>query len=485
MTYLLSISIGPVQEFIAAARKTADLYAGSTLLSRVVREAVGAIETRGGAEFVFPADTGSDGANKILVRVPSNPSEYAAVAKAAATAFLKAEFGRVTGRLTAYLVPERADAQLEHFLEFYAAWVEEKDDYAADRQKVEKLLAGRKALREFESFSQHDENDVPKSPLDPAFACVFRLEKGRKIPDELQKRLGLKDSEYLDAISLLKREWGRTEVGKVPDTHQLAHWAKFPEEQEPPQDPEREGDSRPAYAYYAILVADGDNMGAKLEALEQSGGMQAHQNFSRALDAFATKARHIVTEHDGFAVYTGGDDVLALLPLTRALACAEALRDAFGKQTEGCTLSAGLAIVHYREPLSTSLGQARAAEKVAKRVDGKDALCVALHTRGGSPLEVGGHWPLAAQLQFWQGKPLPRGLPYELRELAREWPAGFEPQVLSAEARRIAARKSDAEGQKLSAEDLVQMSFASAEALENFAKMLILARFLSGEGDRA
>lgn len=481
MTYLLSISIGPVQEFISAARKTADLYAGSTLLSEVVREAVAAIEARGGAEFIFPADTGSDGANKILVRVPGSPSEYAAAAKAAATAFLKAEFGRVTGRLTAYLVPERADAQLEHFLEFYAAWVKETGVYAEDRKKVEKLLAGRKALRDFQNFRQGDDS-IPKSPLDPAFATVF---EGGAVPKVLIDRKEYKASEVLDAISLLKREWGRTEAGKVPDTHQLAHWAKFPEEQEPPQDPEREGDSRPAYAYYAILVADGDNMGARLEALEQSGGMQAHQNFSRALDAFATEARQIVTEHDGFAVYTGGDDVLALLPVTRAMVCAEALRDAFGKQTKDCTLSAGLAIVHHREPLSASLAQARAAEKLAKRVDGKDALCVALHTRGGSPLEIKGHWPLASQLRYWQERPLPRGLPYELRELAREWPADFEPQVLSAEARRIAARKSDADGQKLSDEDLAQMSFGRAEAVENFAKMLILARFLSGEGDRA
>lgn len=482
MTHLLSISIGPVQEFIAAARKTADLYAGSTLLSRVVSEAVKAIEARGGAEFIFPADTDSGGANKILVRVQGDPAEYAAAAKAAATAFLKAEFGRVTGKLTAHIDRKKADTQLEHFLEFFAAWVEEKDGYAADRKKVEKLLAGRKALRDFQNFGQGDEG-IPKSPLDPAFACVFQLEKNRKIPDELQKRLGLKDTEYLDAVSLLKREWGRTEAGEVPDTHKLAHWAKFPGAN-PPTDPEREDDSRPAYAYYAILVADGDNMGAKLEALEQSGGMKAHQGFSRTLDAFATEARQIVTEHDGFAVYAGGDDVLALLPVTRALACAEALHQNFAAKT-GCTLSAGLAIVHYREPLSTSLQQARDAEKIAKRVDGKDALCVALHTRGGSPLEVGAHWSLAAQLQFWQEKPLPRGLPYELRELTREWPADFEPQVLSAEARRIAARKSDAEGQKLSDEDLGQMSFGSAEALEDFAKMLILARFLSGKGDRA
>ncbi len=39
MTHLLSISIGPVQDFIAAARRTADLYAGSQILQELSKEA--------------------------------------------------------------------------------------------------------------------------------------------------------------------------------------------------------------------------------------------------------------------------------------------------------------------------------------------------------------------------------------------------------------------------------------------------------------
>ena len=140
--------------------------------------------------------------------------------------------------------------------------------------------------------------------------------------------------------------------------------------------------------------------------------------------------------------------------------------------------------MHYREPLNTSLAKARSAEKRAKRVDGKDALCVALHTRGGSPLEVAGKWPLAAQIQAWQQKSLPRSLPYELRELAAEWPEGVDPQALSAEARRVAARKSAADGEQLSEEDLALLTFAGAKDLQEFAGVLILARFLSGRGDR-
>ena len=75
-TYLLAISIGPVQDFIAAARRCRDLWRGSDLLSelsRVVAEAL----LKNGATLVFPAaDSASvlsemTVANKILAKVGS------------------------------------------------------------------------------------------------------------------------------------------------------------------------------------------------------------------------------------------------------------------------------------------------------------------------------------------------------------------------------------------------------------------------------
>lgn len=480
MTYLLTISIGPVQEFIAAARKTADLYAGSSLLVSVVKAAVKALD-QSGAEFIFPADQNSDGANKILVRVQSDPAEAAASAKAAAQAFLLAEFEAATRSIKDFIEPERAKDQIEHFLEFYAAWVEETGDYAKDRQNVDKLLSGRKTLRDFQSFSQEDDG-IPKSPLDPAFACVF---KGGKVPKALIDQNRFKASEVLDAVSLLKREWGRAQTDKVTNTHQLAHWAKFPGEK-PPADPERPGETKPAYPYYAILVADGDSMGAKLEALERAGGAEAHREFSLKLDKFADGARKTVLKYDGFPIYTGGDDVLALLPVTKALACADQLRQDFASST-GCTLSAGIAIVHYREPLSTSLRQARKAEKAAKSVENKNAVCVALHTRGGSPLSVAQHWDEATELVGWLRlsveEKLPRGLPYELRELAREWPQDFASEVLRDEAQRIADRKVRQDGLKANLQ--IPARVTSPKELTQLAHTLILARFLSGKGDHA
>ncbi len=56
MKYLLTIALGPVQEFIAAARRTADLKAGSQLLVETARKVAAHLEAQG-AELIFPANT--------------------------------------------------------------------------------------------------------------------------------------------------------------------------------------------------------------------------------------------------------------------------------------------------------------------------------------------------------------------------------------------------------------------------------------------
>ncbi|WP_034383774.1 type III-B CRISPR-associated protein Cas10/Cmr2 [Deinococcus sp. YIM 77859] len=469
--FLLSLSLGPVQEFIAAARKTADLEAGSTLLVELVGAAASVFPAE---ERIYPASVEKGGANKILAVVQGDPAAHAARARAQAQAYLKAQWDEDVRPLIPHIDGGRAEAQLGHFLEFYAAWVPLGDDYGAARRRVEALLAARKSLRDFAPLSQGDAG-MPKSPLDPAYASVFR---GGQVPEVLQgDPWNFKPSEALDAISLLKRLRGRKRP-RVLDTHTLAHRAKHPGAVLSRAEDE---DFRPDYAYFAILVADGDNMGALLSANDSE---DAHHEISRRLDNFAAQAEKIVERHDGQKVFAGGDDVLAFLPVTTALRCGQELAEAFRHTVRG-TLSAGIAVVHYREPLSTSLAQARAAEKVAKQVDGKNAVCVAVHTRGGSPRRVALRWDGAPALEALTRLNLPRGLPYELSELACEWPEDTSPTALTNEARRVARRKATADGVRLDEQALKDWHFGSPTELHDFADLLIIARFLRGQGDPA
>jgi CRISPR-associated protein Cmr2 len=493
MSYLLAISIGPVQDFIAAARRTADLYAGSQLLMEVTK-AIALHLKSSGANLIFPSDPEQGGANKILVEVSSDPRKLVETLKIVARDFLLSEWATAYSSFSHKSAVQEAQAktQIQDFLEIYAAWVE-RGDYKESRQQVERLLAGRKALRDFKQST--DDSKLPKSPLDASRASVLLnpvLLADAKASD---KPLRLKATEHLDAISLLKRIYGTRESDRVIDTRTMARLAL--DKKAKPQDRafEDEDSVTEPQPYYAILHADGDKMGALIETKNSA---DEHRTFSSKLSSFASGVEAIVKKHHGFKIYSGGDDVLAFLPVNTAIACARELAEAFLKDA---SLSVGIAIVHYREPLSLSLDYARAAEKAAKNKGDKNPdnhgnrLAVALHTRGGAPMIVVEPWnkpELEKLLEFYQGQEsVSRGVPYELKQLAREWLPELPAKALQAEVLRIVKRKQATKEAAKQPENTnwfdlpisdVADSKAAIKALETFANKLVLARFLSGLG---
>jgi CRISPR-associated protein Cmr2 len=485
MTYLLSISIGPVQDFIAAARRTADLYAGSQILQELSKEAARYL-ARNRAELIFPADQEADGANKILAQVGGDPKQLAEGAKKAVQEKLWEIWQQAIGKLPqAYqnqIDQDRAKKQLDHFLEFYAAWVPLRGSYPEARLAVERLLAGRKALRDFGPTNQRDEG-VPKSALDPARAAVVEprnwSEANIRLEDGTYRPLRIKPTEYLDAISLLKRCYGVRKSDKVVDTRTMARRALRPEAM--PDERYEDDDHIPEpQPYFAILVADGDRMG---ELISRQDDPEAHRRLSRTLDGFAQKARAIVPKYHGFMVYSGGDDVLAFLPVNQAVECAKELSKEFRHQVKG-TLSAGIAIVHYREPLSISLENAREAEKAAKN-GGRNALAVALYTRGGAPIVTVQRWDELTWpelLQIYHLGGITRGFAHELRELVLKWQDDMRADYLYKEAQRVLARK---EARELKIPAPTSDTPTYRKELLTFVEQLIIARFLSGIKEEA
>lgn len=181
--------------------------------------------------------------------------------------------------------------------------------------------------------------------------------------------------------------------------------------------------------YYGLLVADGDSMGKMIDHQAKSG-MKRHQELSTALAKFAISVREIIQKHAGIRIYSGGDDVVAMLPLHTAVECAHALAEEFREKLKGFTdkdehsptLSAGLAIIHHLHPLGEALAIARAAEGRAKSGK-KNALAITLQKRGGPPCFVRGRWDtfvprLQYQIKLCQDELLPSGLAYELEEIA-------------------------------------------------------------------
>ena len=139
----------------------------------------------------------------------------------------------------------------------------------------------------------------------------------------------------------------------------------------------------PPLTFYAMLLADGDRLG---RLLGKVGGAKA----SKALRAFTERVPCIVDRYDGVTVYTGGDDVLAILPVSVALLCAERLRCAYEHAFAGvgvckeATLSAAVVMAHMRLPLGGVLREAhRLLDAEAKDGNGRNSLAAAVLKPGG------------------------------------------------------------------------------------------------------
>lgn len=154
--------------------------------------------------------------------------------------------------------------------------------------------------------------------------------------------------------------------------------------------------------FYAILLMDGDSLGSHMSK-------EANQKpISTALNDFTGGVPAIVENHNGFLIYAGGDDVLALLPMEDALRCAAKVREhylasfeeAFKEMSDEnkipASISAVIQYVHVKTPLGIVLGDAHhLLDDVAKDGAGRDAVAVRVWKTGGVVLEWAQPWKIA------------------------------------------------------------------------------------------
>ncbi|MGA8943031.1 MAG: type III-B CRISPR-associated protein Cas10/Cmr2 [Thermoactinomyces sp.] len=142
--------------------------------------------------------------------------------------------------------------------------------------------------------------------------------------------------------------------------------------------------------YYALLMMDGDRFG---EMLQREDPVR----ISEALGRFTDNIMNIVREKDGVTIYTGGDDVLVMLPMQKGLACAAELHEAFAQEFRSISLpvtsSTALLFAHCQAPLVNVLEFARyLLEEVAKEYCNRDSLAIGVHKRIGAELVWSAPW---------------------------------------------------------------------------------------------
>lgn len=462
----LAFSIGPVQEFVAQARRTRDLWAGSWLLSYLSETALAAAEEAGGTSVIpYRQDVGPGEVTSVKTAVGGYPNRFelafddentaVKAAEAAKEAFLK-NWDTISNAVWDEIVGDVADKgngtrgiwdrQVSDFWEL--SWIvgtpegktlglesaarknfrsvpatEEAGLKCSLMGSLQELSghfgrgAGEKQSSFWEALSNHKKvgmHDLrPNGERLCAIALIKRLfpkviEKAiPKASEALTLQTSWPSTAFFAAHSFLEtlderagKDYVRTAVSagigegerdaakacEVPwATIDAQAWYRSGLQQndwgidsvdllkKPLTDIYKQSGFEPLPCY-AMLIMDGDSMGALLQDLDEPSKL------SRCLGTFAANVDGIITGHKGRTIYAGGDDVLALLPPREALLAAKELVKAYAQAFDGnnaATLSGAIVFSHWRYPLRQVIREAhKLLDDVAKDATGRDALAI-------------------------------------------------------------------------------------------------------------
>ncbi|MFD1887754.1 type III-B CRISPR-associated protein Cas10/Cmr2 [Paenibacillus wenxiniae] len=215
---MMLFSIGPVQEFIAQARRTRDLWFGSHLLSELSWEGAMAFQKLGG-KVVYPVlatDNGSDrgsAPNRILgiIGADVDPQHIAFNVRHAMSGVWMKHVKQARAQVEGLIKENTWDRQVADLIEYYAVWRRYSVDtssYAETLAQVEHDMTARKTLRDFRQNEPGVLYGEMKSTLDGGRESVWLKPRDDAEAAKQQQqllRLGIKKNEQLDAISVVKR----------------------------------------------------------------------------------------------------------------------------------------------------------------------------------------------------------------------------------------------------------------------------------------
>lgn len=160
--YLFIFSIGPVQSFIAQARKTQDLYAGSQLLSDLIGDAIAETETLLGNEhftLIFPAKDLASKPNRFVAKLCDVTEDTAAQLGRDVEQYIRGRFAEIADAAYQHAKIQRTPpdiffTQIERQLEVYWAAKLMQEDYHEEYPAFETLFGATKSIRPFAQLSE-------------------------------------------------------------------------------------------------------------------------------------------------------------------------------------------------------------------------------------------------------------------------------------------------------------------------------------------
>jgi len=447
-TALLTFSIGPVHTFIAQARKVADLWSGSQLLSHLTEQALGIVSKRQDCTLVHPyvPEGGKPPetlTNRFTCRVPASEAEALAKDMASAVETKWQELVKKTVRHLEkhYQLQKQyghelskaiwdgtrpTDGQAANIIETSWSWIEEEGSYG---HSASLGVAFSKRSRLYRPFRQVEEVG------DKCAVCGERtaLPDGHRgkvrnfwlnAAEIADTRKGGKDIPFLRdgqtrlcLVCTTKRffpKWHRStnEDAKATLFAQFKPFESFA--------------TRDDRRYFALVAMDGDRMGQILEWGEDRVGQGRVETFrqelSRQLTDFADgligdkPAGLKFSTSNGFQltdesvrpqlIFAGGEDVRFVCHAQDALPLAKQVQEKYRQlfrelskkylnETDGrrITISAGILYAHVKHAAGLLFNDVTTVlDETAKRAAGRNAIALRLDKRSGAPVEVAFKW---------------------------------------------------------------------------------------------
>ncbi len=221
--HLYIFTIGPVQSFIAQARKAQDLHAGSRLLSELVRRGIANFQSEAKEydyqpTLIFPnnwEDKNASLPNRFIAKIEATNIEQTKLKELGndCKEAIKKEFLTIAEETLGKYYSTEVAKQIGRHLEVHWAALPIETDYKTTYLELERLLGAVKNVRPFEQLNKGEGEMGRKCNLDGENNALFYHGKPALIRhNEERGALPINDfilnpSEAISAVSFLKRKY--------------------------------------------------------------------------------------------------------------------------------------------------------------------------------------------------------------------------------------------------------------------------------------
>jgi hypothetical protein len=449
-TALLTFSIGPVHTFIGQARRIADLWAGSAILSDVTTAAMEALLAIEGADLIFPNTKTprklAGVPNRFVAHVPGgDPGSVATTVEEAVTKRWATIVAHAKAMLTEHANPVDADrtaiakAPWSDALTCAWSWVAEEGDYRRTSDEGAQLFAASRVYRPFGPSSEAggvkcaicgERNALPDGDRERVKDFWQRAEQITK--NTTFERYFRYKQTRLCLVCTAKRLYP-TMDGRAKEAI-FDSFDRLQPDDGPP--------------YFAVVTMDGDSLGDRLSGDRLGDGdvEEYQRRVSSVLSDFAKTLRTggaalnlsplgiqaADEHHKPQLIYAGGEDVLFVADPRDALPVTAAIRELYQKMfseeklpREDFTISAAVLFAHTSTPAGLLFKDAERLLKAKAKAGKKNAVAVRLHKGSGTPVEVVLPWDekwlvgLTKLQEALRGRQLASRQTYDLAEADR------------------------------------------------------------------